>query len=86
MSKATLKIACDLAEAALATDAAMDANNTLLREVSLAGGTVKDSYDEAAMISTITILVGDIVVASATDPDLFRATVKAVRQLLESVK
>jgi hypothetical protein len=38
------------------------------------------------MISTITILVGDIVVASATDPDLFRATVKAVRQLLESVK
>ena len=84
MSQSTFLAAFLEAKKALGAKMAQDAVNTLMREVSLAGGKIEVGlFGER---TTVTIRIGDVQVASATDLDCLRATVDAVGQMLDLVK
>jgi hypothetical protein len=86
MSKESLMAACDAAERALVTDEVFATGDYLHREVNLAGGTIMRNYDDKTKQSTVTIRMGEKVVAKASDLDSARSLVLAVRELLKKVQ
>lgn len=82
MSRDSLVLVCDAADAVLGTEEAVQANDALLREVCKAGAVVRHEYDSSSGCTTIALRVNGVAMGCGTDRDSFKACVLAVRDML----